>query len=384
MNGPIISTKAPAVRWINWFKMVAIVVVLYAFLISVGLIGAGFKGLGKSFAETLISSTAGPLLGLFIGILATTVIQSSSTTTSLVVGMVAAGTFGDDPRVAIAMAVPYIMGANIGTSVTNTIVSLGHIVSKIEFKRAFSASIIHDFFNIFSVLVLFPLQLYTGFLGKLAYGLATFLMGTGSFTFKSPIKVITKPAIHGIENLLELQSLVNPHWLTIFVALVLLFLSLRYLTKLIRSLVISRLEAFFDTHIFKTAGRALLFGVFITVLVQSSSITTSLVIPLAGAGILTLRQIFPYTLGANIGTTITALLASLVSATLAPVAVALSHLLFNILGIIVIWPIPQVRVIPLRLAEWFSGLAIRNRIIPIIYIIVLFYIVPLTLIFIVR
>jgi sodium-dependent phosphate cotransporter len=384
MNGPIIPPKAPAERWIYWFKMVAIVAVLYAFLISVGLIGAGFKGLGKGFAETLISSSAGPLLGLFIGILATTVIQSSSTTTSLVVGMVAAGTFGDDPRIAISMAVPYIMGANIGTSVTNTIVSLGHIVSKVEFKRAFSASIIHDFFNIISVLILFPLQLYTGFLSKLAYGLATLIMGTGTITFKSPIKVITKPTIHGIEYIFQQQSLINPHWLTIFVALILLFLSLRYLTKLIRSLVISRLEAFFDTHIFKTASRALLFGIFITVLVQSSSITTSLVIPLAGAGILTLRQIFPYTLGANIGTTITALLASLVSATLAPVAVALSHLLFNILGILIIWPIPQVRSIPLRLAEWFSALAIRNRIIPIIYIIVLFYIVPLTLIFIVR
>ncbi len=384
MNDPITLHKAPADRWLYWFKMLAIVAVLYAFLISVGLIGAGFKGLGKGFAETLISGSAGPLLGLFIGILATTVIQSSSTTTSLVVGMVAAGTFGDDPRIAISMAVPYIMGANIGTSVTNTIVSLGHIVSKVEFKRAFSASIIHDFFNIISVLILFPLQLYTNFLGKLAFGLATLLMGTGSITFKSPIKVITKPTIHGIEYIFEQQSFINPHWLTIFVALILLFLSLRYLTKLIRSLVISRLEAFFDTHIFKTAGRALLFGVFITVLVQSSSITTSLVIPLAGAGILTLRQIFPYTLGANIGTTITALLASLVSATLAPVAVALSHLLFNILGIIIIWPIPQVRAFPLRLAEWFSALAVRYRIIPIIYIIVLFYIVPLTLIFIVR
>ena len=66
-----------------------------------------------------------------------------------------------------------------------------------------------------------------------------------------------------------------------------------------------KLEAFFDTHIFKTTIRAMLFGILITFLVQSSSITTSLVVPLAGAGILKLRQIFPYTLGANIGTTMT-------------------------------------------------------------------------------
>jgi sodium-dependent phosphate cotransporter len=87
-------------------------------------------------AEELLSNSAAPLIGLFIGILATSLIQSSSTTTPLVVGMVAVGTFGDDPILAVSAANPYIMGANIGTSVTNTIVSLGHIVNKNEFKRA--------------------------------------------------------------------------------------------------------------------------------------------------------------------------------------------------------------------------------------------------------
>ena len=123
------------------------------------MIGSAFKGLGRGFAESLFQSQASPFIGLFIGILATGLIQSSSTTTSLVVGMVAAGTFGSDPKLAVAAAVPYIMGANIGTSITNTIVSLGHIVNKEEFKRAFSASVVHDFFNILAVIVIFPLEL---------------------------------------------------------------------------------------------------------------------------------------------------------------------------------------------------------------------------------
>jgi sodium-dependent phosphate cotransporter len=118
--------------------------------------------------------------------------------------------------------------------------------------------------------------------------------------------------------------------------------------------------------------------------VQSSSITTSLVVPLAGAGILRLEQIFPYTLGANIGTTITALLASLVSGTITPLAVAFSHLIFNIFGIAIIWPIERVRNIPIISAQWFSEIAIQNKIYPIIYILVVFFIVPLTLIFLVR
>jgi sodium-dependent phosphate cotransporter len=145
-----------------------------------------------------------------------------------------------------------------------------------------------------------------------------------------------------------------------------------------------RLENFFDTHIFKTALRAMFFGVLITVLVQSSSITTSLVIPLAGAGILRLKQIFPYTLGANIGTTITSLLASMVSGTIAPLSVALAHLLFNIFGIGLLWPIKKIRYIPVKLAELFAVRASVNKMFPILYIIIVFFIIPILLISIVR
>lgn len=365
-------------------KTIAIIAILYLFLVSIGMIGSAFKGMGKGFAVQLIQSNAGPLIGLFIGILATSLIQSSSTTTSLVVGMVAAGTFGDDPRIAVAAATPYIMGANIGTSITNTIVSLGHIVNINEFRRAFSASIVHDFFNVVSVIVLLPLEMSFGIINKSASWLAELLIGTESFSFNSPIKLITKPAVSWVKDIFNQQEIINYNWLLLIAALLLLFLSLRYLTKLIRSLVMHRLEAFFDSHIFKTAGRALIFGIFITILVQSSSITTSLVIPLAGAGILHLRQIFPYTLGANIGTTVTALLASLVSGTIAPLSVAFAHLMFNIYGILLIWPIEKIRMIPINLSEWFAEIAIQNRIFPILYILIVFFIVPLSLIFLMR
>ncbi len=370
--------------WITILKTIAIFGVLYLFLVSIGMIGSAFKGFGRGYAEQLLSSNAGPLIGLFIGILATSLIQSSSTTTSLVVGMVAAGAFGDETSMAVAAAVPYIMGANIGTSITNTIVSLGHITNKAEFRRAFSASIVHDFFNIMSVIIILPIQLSTGFLSKSAVWLAELFIGADAITFKSPIKIITKPTVEWIKELFKQQELINYNFLLIIVAFILLFLSLKYLTKLIKSLVIEKLEAFFDSHLFKTALRAMLFGMLITVLVQSSSITTSLVVPMAGAGILSLKQIFPYSLGANIGTTVTAILASLVSGTIAPVAVAFSHLIFNICGILLIWPIPFVRNIPINMADWMANKAVQNRIFPILYIIIAFFIIPLSLILIVR
>lgn len=367
-----------------YLRIIAVFAVLYLFLVSIGMIGSAFKGLGRGFAESLFQSQASPFIGLFIGILATGLIQSSSTTTSLVVGMVAAGTFGSDPKLAVAAAVPYIMGANIGTSITNTIVSLGHIVNKEEFKRAFSASVVHDFFNIFAVIVIFPIELVFGVISKFAMLLSTILLGSGGGTFTSPIKLITKPTVKWIENLFHQQSIIDSNVLLLLVALGFLFFSLRNLTKLIKSLVIFRLQAFFDTHIFKTTLRAVFFGIIITILVQSSSITTSLVIPLAGAGVLTLRQIFPYTLGANIGTTVTSLLASMVSGTIAPLAVALSHLTFNLLGIALLYPFKKVREIPIYLAEWFSGLATQNKIYPLLYILIVFFLIPLMLITLVR
>ena len=367
-----------------FIRIAAVFAVLYLFLVSIGMIGSAFKGLGRGFAESLFQSQASPFIGLFIGVLATGLIQSSSTTTSLVVGMVAAGTFGSDPELAVAAAVPYIMGANIGTSITNTIVSLGHIVNREEFKRAFSASVVHDFFNILAVIIIFPLELIFGIISKFSIALSSLLVGAGGGTFTSPIKLITKPTVKWIEHLFQQQSIVEANALMLIAALAFLYFSLRSLTKLIKSLVMFRLQAFFDTHIFRTTLRAMFFGVIITILVQSSSITTSLVIPLAGAGILNLRQIFPYTLGANIGTTVTSLLASMVSGTIAPLAVALGHLSFNLLGIGLLWPIKRVREIPIHLAEWFSNLATKNKIYPLLYLLIVFFLIPLSLISMVR
>jgi len=103
-------------------------VLLYLFLVSIGLMGAAFKGFGKGFAENLIRTTSNPFVGLFVGILATSVVQSSSTTTSIVVGMVGSGV------ITVGSGVYIVMGANIGTTVTNTLVSLGHFTRRDEFR----------------------------------------------------------------------------------------------------------------------------------------------------------------------------------------------------------------------------------------------------------
>ena len=352
-------------------KILGVILSLYLFLVGINGLSSGIKMLGGDFAKEVMSTTGNPFVALFIGILATTLFQSSSTTSSLIVAMVGSGT------VTLSGAIPMIMGANIGTTVTNTIVSIGHIQRGNEFKRAFQAATIHDFFNLLAVIVLFPIEYFFGVLEKTASGLGLLLFGTISTdeVFKSPVKAAIKWGSKKMQHL----SFDNDIFF-IILSVLLTFLMLYAIVKLLRSLVLEKVEVFFDTYIFKTAMRAMVFGILLTISVQSSSITTSTIVPLAGAGVLSLRQIYPFTLGANIGTTVTALLASLTLNVTAMVA-AFAHLFFNIFGIIAVYLNPLLRDIPIKLSEKFSDLAIRNKYLPITYLLVVFFLIPFLIIF---
>ena len=351
-------------------KVLGVVFALYLFLVGINGLSSGIKLLGGDFAKNVMTTTSNPFIALFIGILATTLFQSSSTTTSLIVAMVGGGTL------TLAGSIPMVMGANIGTTVTNTIVSLGHIKRGNEFRRAFQAATVHDFFNVLAVIVLFPIEMMFGLIEKTASGLGILLFGTLNTdeVFKSPIKV----AIKWGAKKLQLLSFDNEVFY-IVISVILTFLMLYCIVKLLRSLVLNKVEAFFDTYIFKTAIRAMTFGMFLTIAVQSSSITTSTIVPLAGAGVLTLRQIYPFTLGANIGTTVTALLASLTLNVTAMVT-AFAHLFFNIFGILLVYANPFLRDIPIKLSEIFTDLAMKNKIYPILYLIVVFFLIPFLII----
>jgi sodium-dependent phosphate cotransporter len=122
---------------------------------------------------------------------------------------------------------------------------------------------------------------------------------------------------------------------------------------------------------------AIAIGAAITMLVQSSSITTSTLTPLVGMGVLRLEQMYPLTLGANIGTTGTALLAAMVSDGTAPLQVALAHLFFNITGILIFYPIPFMRRLPLYAARKLGKATRVWRGFPLLYIGVMFILVPL-------
>ncbi len=358
-------------------KIISVIIFLYLFLVSIGLMGTAFKGFGKGFAEVLLNTTSNSFVALFIGILATSLVQSSSTTTSIVVGMVASGV------ITIGNAVPIIMGANIGTTVTNTLVSMGHISRREEFKRAIAGATIHDFFNLICVSIMFPLELATGFLQKMATYLASVFIFFGGIKFTSPVKTVTKPAINYLKTLFtETAGLPDniAYSIILVISFILLFASLYYIVKLMKTLVISRVETALHNVVGGSALIAICAGFFFTLIVQSSSITTSLLIPLIGAGLLTIDLAFPITMGANIGTTATAILASFATGNISAITIAFVHFLFNIIGVVVIYPIPLFRRIPIFLATKLGDLAFRKRRYALYYVIGLFFILPTILI----
>jgi len=360
------------VKFDSYFKIVLVLGFVYLFLVSIGLMEVAFKGFGRGFAESLIKTTSHPFIGLFIGILATSIVQSSSMTTSIVVGMVSSGV------ITVSNAIPIIMGANIGTTVTNLLVSLGHIGRREEFRRAVSASSVHDFFNLVCVAILLPLQLLTNCLGRLAAWMSTVFNNWGGIEFTSPIKIFTKPTVHFIKNIIMKINLIeNIAYVVILIAaFVILFLSLYFIVKIMRSIVMKRAEIVLNNIIAKYGCLAILAGAIFTTIVQSSSITTSLMVPLAAAGVLTVEGVFPIVLGANIGTTTTAILASFATGNIAAITVAFVHFMFNVIGVCLIYPIKPIRKIPILLAKKLGNLAFRKRRYAVIYVLTLFFIIP--------
>ncbi|MEQ8517786.1 MAG: Na/Pi symporter [Cytophagales bacterium] len=351
-------------------KIVLIIFILFIFLFSINLMEMSFKEFGGPFAKHIISATSNPFVSLFIGLLATAIIQSSSTTTSMVVALVASGTLSFEG------AIPMVMGANIGTSLTSTIVSLGHITKKNQFKRAIAAATAHDFFNIFVTIILFPLEMSFKILSKGALFLTSNIYSEeGSRISLGIIFTLLQAMSNFVISITEGFGIV-----LVILSFVLLFISLRIFSFLIRSFFIGERQGQFEKYFFGNSLKSLLWGTGITAVVQSSSLTTSITVPLVATKKVSLEKAFPFLMGANIGTTVTALLAA-ISKSEAALDIALVHLIFNILGVLIFYPFPALRNIPIFIAKRLGNATVKYRLVGFGYIIVTFFLIPFLLIY---
>lgn len=354
-----------------------LLVLFFLFLLGVNGMGEGFELLGGGLLESFFAATRNPFIGLMIGILATSLVQSSSVTTSMIVGLVAA----PENPLPVANAVPMVMGANFGTTVTNTIVALAHVHRKPEFKRAFAVSTCDDFFNLLAASILLPFELATGYLQRTAEVLSTTLAGVGGVTYRSPLQDVLETALapvrRGISWIADSQQAEG--LILAGVSAGFIFAALSLLVRTLRTTLAAQVETLLSGSLRNSMLLGMLGGMAVTVMVQSSSITTSTLVPLAGAGLLSLQSAFPIVLGANLGTTVTALMAALAATGPhgpAGIAIALVHLLFNLSGILLIYPLRRIREIPLACSHWLAGIAVVSPSWAIFYVVILFYGLP--------
>ena len=383
-------------------NILGIFITLYGFLFSLGLMGDSFKILGGKTAGELFQHITNPISGLMIGILATVLVQSSSTSTSVVVGMVGASIID------VKTAIPIIMGSNIGTSVTNSIIAIGQINDIEQRERAFSGAVIHDFFNILCVLIFLPLECITHFIFYWSKFLTSHIDNYEGGTFKSPLKIIVSPLIKLIiqvdkkkikkisQNEIsgdDAGSLIKGGFMEgmndtlagsicLGFSLILLCIFLYGLVTFLKN----TLQGMGDQCINYSLRFSntwwggylnILIGTLLTISVQSSSVTTSAITPLVGLGIISLEQMYPITLGANIGTTCTGLLAAMVTGKINALQIAFCHLSFNIFGVLLLYPVEIIRNIPLNGAKFYGKIARRYKWFPAIHIISTFIITPL-------
>lgn len=395
--------SGPQPSWKLWLGGLAALIAVYFFIAGIDTMGHGLKTVAKvpeskKVMDDIYHLADYPLAGLCVGVLLTSLVQSSSFTTSFTVALVAAG------QMPLGTAIFVIMGANIGTSVTNTLVSLAHLRRRTEFQRSLHAATVHDFFNVLSVLLMLPLEWGFQVVSQPAHWLSDqvekLIFSTPENFQSTNIKQFNfvKAAVEPIGDFFDflLGDLIGMAptargLVTAGLATLILFAALAVLVKVLRSLMKDRLAGVFSRTIFRSQPISFVVGLFTTIAVQSSSVTTSLVVPLVGAGVLKTRQVFPYTLGANIGTTVTALLAGLAASAMvatssqpalqaaaaAGLAVAFAHLSFNIYGTAIFWPLQW---IPLGLSHSFAKMATRRRYLAAVYIIVVFFVVPILVI----
>lgn len=412
--------------WLHLFGGICMILFfLYFFMVGLDFLGTGAQVMSGCTAGSLFGDDTNPVAGVMVGILATVLLQSSSTTTSMVVSLVGAGT------VSVNLGIYMIMGANIGTSVTNTLVAMGHLGDGDQLERAFAGATVHDMFNFLSVSILFPIELISGYLNHLTGAMVKNFSAKEGEDWEGPIKKWVEPI--GKRVIIENKSLAqavakgatcaefypivcddpsNPtkstcpvrglidcdkssdkcpaffdvkadeqddvmSGLAIFIiGLFMLFICLLGLVYVLQKMLLGVSTRIMYKATSLNGYVAILIGAGITILVQSSSVSTSAMTPLVGIGVLRLEQMYPLTLGANIGTTVTGLLAAMLSNTDA-MQVALAHLFFNITGILIWYPIPFMRNIPMHAARQLGKATRIWKGFPIAYIATVFFLIPL-------
>lgn len=369
----MLSASGKLVRWL------AVILSILAILLGIGLIIDGVSGFGRERIEFLFSLATHPLAGLAIGVLGTAVLQSSTTTTALTVTAVGVGV------VSIPVAIPIILGANIGTTLTAHLISFSFVGRREEFGRAFASAALHGWFNLLMAAIFLPIELLFHPLERLSAALSS-LLGTdvqGTETGQA-FRVIFQPILDFLGTRGLLGGLFDPRIAAVMslgIGTCLILLGVRSVSAQLRTLMAATTRTLLE----KSSGSSDALGFFTglggTMALQASTVTVSSLLPFAAAGSLKPRELLSATLGANVGTTLSSLLVALtLPGALGGFALqaATVHVLFNLIGSLLVLLIPPIRNLIIYLADQHARLAQRSYTTTFTLILVFYFAVPAT------
>jgi sodium-dependent phosphate cotransporter len=343
---------------------------------------------------SLVESGVAPYAGLAIGVLATTLMESSSavvaTTMMSMAGMVEAGL---PLSSAIRFGVPMVLGANVGTTVGNTITlfAIRKSTTSEEFNSTIPGVLVDDIYEFLTISILFPLEVTTGFLSRIVSALGTFLfqmlnLEQAFAVFEKTIIdiIISEPIIDPLGAVFSnslgprFSGLVFFVFWFIVVVFSIDFLISRGLRLLIQTDWADKVAAAFDSSI-----KSFTTGFSITWLVGSSSIGTSLAIPMIATKMVDLKKAYPYLCGCNMATTVDlAQIYGYIAGGIIGVMLGMAHVILNILALI-IWLASPLRTVPIYIANRIAKMITSrpySSLLLVAYVIGVFIVLPILVI----
>lgn len=301
---------------------------LYLFILSIELIKKTSLSLSE-FIHLILNSALTPIKAMSLGWFVTVIIQSGSALGAIIAPFVA------NNLLPYITAVFIMMGARIGSTGIMLLISVitGVKKKRRDFRHGFEIGLVYTIYTLLTIIISFILEYFFNFFSKSSLYISD-LIGTNIPL--SIIPNITKPITDPIINIL---FLIPSKFLLLLLAFALLLLTLRFFTKSIIVLLGGEDKArIFINKYFKSKCNSFLIGLLFTMLVFSTAISITLLVPLAVSRLINLKKAIPYIIGASIGTMTDIILASLITGNTLAFAVAISYVLFAVVGALIFLP----------------------------------------------
>jgi len=317
---------------------------IYFFISAIVLVKNSAKVVGVALAETIVLIIRDTTSAVFAGWISTALLHSSGAFDSIICAFTSSGVMP------LNLSVATIIGAEIGTTVTPFLISvLERLKRKGESRAAFNVTMSHVLYNLFTLAIFYPMELFFGTFSKIAeWGSHQFVKITWLNAVPDLLDTITpwvKP----------LLGYIGP-WAGLVGGGVLLLVALGAVEKYMTAIFSMPRSWNLIRSTFTRPKRAFLAGFIFTLLVPSTTVMVSLLIPLATSGVIKAEYyILPYILGANIGTVFDVMIAAMATGDPIALGVWLVHLTINVVGAMLFTPIldPFAR-LTTRVADYVS------------------------------